>query len=159
MKHVTLHNNRSALANRAGDQGADIHAFSEYDKASYLLRGIHDKSLDACMNAIIADGDGLRKNFDHAVRHFRDYFETTRNSNNSSLNNRNISAVGGQHGRGGGGSSSGRGFQGKGRGTRGRGENGGRVKKKPWVQALVDKCTDITELSYPHNVYKDFDEN
>ena len=85
--------------------------------------------------------------------------ETTRNLNNSSLNNRNISVVGGQHGRGGGGSSSGRGFQGKGRGACGRGEHGRRIKKKPWVQALVDKCTDITELSYPPDVYKKFGKN
>ena len=27
------------------------------------------------------------------------------------------------------------------------------------MQALVDKCTDITELSYPTHVYKTFDEN
>ena len=72
MRHVTLHNNRSALVNRAEDQGVEIHAFLEYDKGSYLLSGIQDKSLDACTNAIIADGDGIRKNFDLAVRHIRD---------------------------------------------------------------------------------------
>ena len=40
MRHVTLHNTIYALANRAEDQGVEIHAFSEYDKVSYLLSGI-----------------------------------------------------------------------------------------------------------------------
>ena len=59
MCHVTLHNNRSALANHAKTQGVVIYAFAEYEKVSYLLTGIQDRNLEACKNAIISDGDGI----------------------------------------------------------------------------------------------------
>ena len=125
MHHVTLHNNRSALANHAETQGVAIYAFNKYDKVSYLLTGIQDRKLDACKNTIIDDGDGLQKNFKCAVRHIRDYLENTRDSNTSSANNRNISVVGGHGGHGGGGLSSGRGSNGGGRGGGERGHTGG----------------------------------
>ena len=60
--------------------------------------------LDASKNAILADGQGLRKNFADAVRQCKDYMENTGNANVSNQNNRNISAINGDregHGRGG----------------------------------------------------------
>ena len=35
----------------------------------------------------------------------------------------------------------------------------GTREKKPWVQALVDQCTDVTETQYPGHIYNGFDEN
>ena len=59
---------------------------------------------------------------------------------------------------GGGGSFSGKGSHG-GRGGGERGGTVGRPKKKQWVQALVDQCTDVTETSYPTHAYGGFNKN
>ena len=57
--------------------------------------------MEASKNAILADGQGLRKNFDDAMRQCKDYMETTGNANNSNAKNRNISSINGdRRGRG-----------------------------------------------------------
>ena len=115
--------------------------------------------MEASKNAILADGQGLRKNFADAVRQCKDYMETTGNTNGSIGNNRNISAINDDHGgRGGGGRYPGGGSHG-GRGGGGRGGAGGRRPKEKWDQNLVDKCNDITLKTYPGHLYNQFDLN
>ena len=63
--------------------------------------------MEASKNAILDDGQGIRKNFADAVRQCKDYMETTGNANSINGNNRNTSAINGDRGGRGGG----RGFQ------------------------------------------------
>ena len=115
--------------------------------------------MEARKNAILADGQVLRKNFADAVRQCKDYMETTGNSNDSNGNNFNISAINGDsRGRGGGGYYPDGGFHG-GRGGCGKGVVGGRRPKEKWDQYLVDKCNDITLKTYPGHLYNQFDVN
>ena len=93
------------------------------------------------------------------MRQCKDYMETTGNANGSNGNNRNISAINGDRGgRGGGGRYPGGGYHGR-RGGCGRGGAGGRRPKEKGDQKLVDKCNDITLMTYPGHLYNNFDVN
>ena len=60
--------------------------------------------MEASKNAILVDGQGLRRNFADTVRQCKDYMDTTGNANGSNGKNCNISAINGERGeRGGGG--------------------------------------------------------
>ena len=158
-RHIVLHNQRAALALRAEEIGLLVHPWSEFEKVGYLLQGIYPGILEAIKNAILADGQGLQKNFADAVRQCKDYMETTGNADGSNGNNCNISAINGDHGgRGGGGRYPGRGSHG-GRGGGGLGGAGGRRLKEKWDQDLVEKCNDITLKTYPGHLYNQFDVN
>ena len=136
-RHLALHNQRAALALRAEEMGLSVHPWSELEKVGYLLQDISLGILEASKNAIIADGQGLQKNFADAMHQCKDYMETTGNANGSNGNNRNISAINGDRGGcGGGGHYPGRGSHG-GRGGGGRGGAGGRRPKEKWDQDLV----------------------
>ena len=155
-RHLSLHNQRSLLASRAEDQGLDVHGYSEFDKVGYLLQGIQPGHLEASKNSILADGQGLRVNFDRAVRHIRDYMESTGNANESTGNNHNISAVGTRNNRDDrnrGGDYQSRGSNG---GRGGGGERGGNQSRKPkerWDQAKVDAANHIDNRQYSNAEY------
>ena len=158
-RHLALHNQRAALALRAEEMGLSVHPWSEFEKVGYLLQGISSGILEASKNTILADGQGLRKNFADAVRQCKDYMETTGNANGSNGNNCNISAINGYRGgRGGGGRYPGGGSHGR-RGDGGRGGSGGCRPKEKWDQDLVDKCNDITLKTCPGRLYNQFDVN
>ena len=57
--------------------GLSVHPWSEFEKVGYLLQGIYPGILEANKNAILADGQGLRKNLADAVRQCKYYMETT----------------------------------------------------------------------------------
>ena len=71
-RHLALHNHRAALALRAEEMGLLVHPWSEFEKVGYLLQGISPGILEASKNAILAYGQGLRKNFADAVRQCKD---------------------------------------------------------------------------------------
>ena len=103
-RHLVLHNQRAALDLCAEEMGLSVHPWSEFEKVGYLLQGIYPGILEASKNAILADGQGLQKNFADAVRQCKDYMETTGNSNGSNGNNCNIYYINGDRvGRGRGG--------------------------------------------------------
>ena len=91
--HLALHNHRAALTLCAEEIGLLVHPWSEFEKFGYLLQGISPGILEASKNSILADGQGLRKNFAEAVRQCKDYMDTTGNVNGSNANNRNISPI------------------------------------------------------------------
>ena len=76
----------------------EAHPWSEFEKVGYLPQGIYPGIMEASKNAILADEQGLRKNFADAVRQCKDYMETTGNATGSNQNNRNISAINGDRG-------------------------------------------------------------
>ena len=61
--HLALHNQRAALDLRAEEMSLLVYPWSEFEKVGYLLQGIYPGILEAIKNAILADGQGLRKNF------------------------------------------------------------------------------------------------
>ena len=102
--HLAIHNQRAALAFRAEEMGLSVHPWSNFEKVGNLLQVISPGIMEASKNAILADGQGLRKNFADAVRQCKDYMDNTGNVNGSNGNNRNISAINDDRGgRGGGG--------------------------------------------------------
>ena len=112
-RHLALHNQRDALTLWVEETDLLVHPWLESEKVGYLLQVIFPGILEARKNAILADGQGLRKNFADAVRQCKDYMETTGNVNDSNGNNCNISAINGDcGGRGGGGRYPGRGSRG-----------------------------------------------
>ena len=109
--------------------GLSVHPWSKFEKVGYLLQGISPGILEASKNAIIADVQGLQKNFSDAMRQCKNYMYTTGNPNGSNENNSNISATSGDcGGRCGGGRYAGGGCHGE-IGGGGRGGAGGRRSK------------------------------
>ena len=78
--------------------GLLVHPCLEFKKVGYLLQGISPGILEASKNAILVDGQGLRKNFADAVPQCKDYMETTGNVNGSNQNNRDIFTINGDRG-------------------------------------------------------------
>ena len=54
------------------EMGLSVYPWSEFEKVGYLLQGIYPGILEAIKNAILADGQGLRKNFADDVRQCKD---------------------------------------------------------------------------------------
>jgi hypothetical protein len=105
--------------------------FAESEKVSYLTDGIKTTALDVAVNAVLGD-DSKRNDFEAAANHLADFVRFTLERERS--NNRNISKVGTEGGRG----------RGNGRGNKER-------------DAEAMKLTHIDKTYYPEEEYKNFD--
>ena len=86
-KHKQIHNVRAFLADYT------IHRLNEFQKVTYLLGGIADKSINTCVNTIVVN-PGLRNSLDRNTHHVQDFITQKSEDHGTNRNIREFQSEG-----------------------------------------------------------------